>query len=82
MRHKYSVGQDVYYDPPIRRSAASGIYKIIRQLRSRMTAAFIASRVRRNRSSELLTRSSLQALTESVATVFSMTRVELLRFVR
>jgi hypothetical protein len=32
MSHKYSVGQNVYYDPPIRRSAASGIYKIIRQL--------------------------------------------------
>ena len=32
MSHKYSVGQNVYYDPPIRRSAASGVYKIIRQL--------------------------------------------------
>jgi hypothetical protein len=28
MSHKYAVGQDVYYWPPIKHSAAKGIYKI------------------------------------------------------
>jgi hypothetical protein len=28
MGHKFSVGQDVYYSPSIKHSAARGIYKI------------------------------------------------------
>ena len=29
MGHKFPVGQDVYYKPPVKHSAAPGIYKII-----------------------------------------------------
>jgi len=29
MGHKFSVGQDVYYKPPVKHSAAPGIYKIV-----------------------------------------------------
>jgi hypothetical protein len=32
MSHKYSVGQDVYYKPPIKLSAALGTYKITARL--------------------------------------------------
>jgi hypothetical protein len=28
MGHKYAVGQDVYYQPSIKHSAARGIYKV------------------------------------------------------
>jgi hypothetical protein len=26
--HKFSIGQDVYYQPPVKHSAARGIYKV------------------------------------------------------
>ena len=32
MSHKYSVGQYVYYKPPIKHSAARGTYKIVSTL--------------------------------------------------
>ena len=32
MSHKYSVGQDVYYQPSIKHSAARDIYKIVARL--------------------------------------------------
>jgi hypothetical protein len=32
MSHKYAVGQDVYYSPPVKHSAARGIYKITARL--------------------------------------------------
>jgi len=32
MGHKYTVGQDVYYSPPIRHGAAPGTYKILARL--------------------------------------------------
>ena len=32
MTHKYAIGQDVYYQPPVRYSAAPGTYKIIQWL--------------------------------------------------
>ena len=32
MSHKYSVGQDVYYKPPIKHTAALGTYKITARL--------------------------------------------------
>jgi hypothetical protein len=32
MSHKYSLGQDVYYEPPIKHSAALGTYKIVGKL--------------------------------------------------
>ena len=32
MGHKYRVGQDVYYSPPVRHSAAPGPYKIVSTL--------------------------------------------------
>jgi hypothetical protein len=32
MSHKYSLGQDVYYSPSIKHTAAPGIYKIVRTL--------------------------------------------------
>jgi hypothetical protein len=28
MSHKFAVGQDVYYEPPVKHGAAKGIYKI------------------------------------------------------
>jgi len=32
MGHKYEVGQDVYYSPPVRHSAPPGSYKIVSRL--------------------------------------------------
>jgi hypothetical protein len=32
MSHKCTVGQDVYYQPPIKHTAARGIYKITARL--------------------------------------------------
>ena len=32
MGHKYRVGQDVYYSPPIRHGAAPGTYKVLARL--------------------------------------------------
>jgi hypothetical protein len=32
MGHKYGVGQDVYYKPPIKHTAALGTYKITARL--------------------------------------------------
>ena len=32
MEHKYRVGQDVYYKPPIKHTAALGTYKITARL--------------------------------------------------
>jgi hypothetical protein len=32
MSHKYSLGQDVYYKPPIKYSAALGTYKVVAKL--------------------------------------------------
>ena len=32
MSHKYSSGQDVYYEPQFGNHAARGVYKIVRQL--------------------------------------------------
>jgi hypothetical protein len=32
MSHKYSLGQDVYYKPPIKHTAARGIYETVRTL--------------------------------------------------
>ena len=32
MGHKYAVGQDVYYSPPVRHAAPPGPYKIVARL--------------------------------------------------
>ena len=32
MSHKYSTGQNVYYEPQFGNDAARGLYKIVRQL--------------------------------------------------
>jgi hypothetical protein len=32
MSHKYSTGQNVYYEPQFGNDASSGVYKIVRQL--------------------------------------------------
>lgn len=32
MSHKYSIGQDVYYESQFGNHAARGVYKIVRQL--------------------------------------------------
>jgi hypothetical protein len=32
MRHKYSAGQSVYFEPQFRNSAARGVYTIVRPL--------------------------------------------------
>ena len=43
MSHKYSAGQNVYYEPQFGNDVARGVYKIVRQLADRTRRASVLS---------------------------------------